>query len=183
MKRKTAGRDKTLGTAWIFLAVIVLGLVIAIRIRLLGIISIQRGTRPQDIFILTRSGTEKLRATLFLVALSINLGMWLERFVIVITSLHREDARRDDPSDQLRAAEVSDLHRCAFVVAAAANIGRPDLCLGRRLLRKILRCRWPCKHSVSRSHRLLFRPTAGTHAAAWQLHFHLPAQIVADSGP
>ena len=156
MKRKTAGHDKALGTAWIFLAVIVLGLVIAIRIRLLGIISIQRGTRPQDIFILTRSGTEKLRAT---------------------------DARRDDPSDQLRAAEVSDLHRCAFVVAAAANIGRPDLCLGRRLLREILRCRWPCKHSVSRSHRLLFRPTAGTHAAAWQLHFHLPAQIVADSGP
>jgi len=37
MKRKTAGRDKALGTAWIFLAVIVLGLVIAIRIRLLGI--------------------------------------------------------------------------------------------------------------------------------------------------
>src|SRR5213082_1119744 len=138
MKRKTAGHDKALGTAWIFLAVIVLGLVIAIRIRLLGIISIQRGTRPQDIFILTRSGTEKLRAT---------------------------DARRDDPSDRVRAAEVS------------------DLCLGRRLLRKILRCRWPCKHSVSRSHRLLFRPTAGTHAAAWQLHFHLPAQIVADSGP
>jgi len=27
---------------------------------------------------------------LFLVALSINLGMWLERFVIVITSLHRD---------------------------------------------------------------------------------------------
>src|SRR5205814_10570646 len=27
---------------------------------------------------------------LFLVALSINLGMWLKRFVIVITSLHRE---------------------------------------------------------------------------------------------
>ena len=37
MKRKTAGRDKTLGTAWIFLAIIVFGLVIAIRIRLLGI--------------------------------------------------------------------------------------------------------------------------------------------------
>ena len=27
---------------------------------------------------------------LFLVALSVNLGMWLERFVIVITSLHRD---------------------------------------------------------------------------------------------
>src|SRR5438876_3693373 len=37
MKRKTAGRDKALGTAWIFLAAIVLGLVIAIRIRLLAI--------------------------------------------------------------------------------------------------------------------------------------------------
>src|SRR5205814_5208717 len=79
MKRKTAGRDKALGTAWIFLAAIVLGLVIAIRIRLLGIISIQRGTRPQDIFILTRSGTEKLRAT---------------------------DARRDDPSDQVGLVNI-----------------------------------------------------------------------------
>jgi len=37
MKRKTAGHDKALGAAWIFLTVIVLGLVIAIRIRLLGI--------------------------------------------------------------------------------------------------------------------------------------------------
>ena len=27
---------------------------------------------------------------LFLIALSVNLGMWLERFVIVITSLHRD---------------------------------------------------------------------------------------------
>ena len=27
---------------------------------------------------------------LFLVALSINIGMWVERFVIVITSLHRD---------------------------------------------------------------------------------------------
>src|SRR5881296_1110719 len=37
MKRKTAGRDKALEAAWIFLAAIVLGLVIAIRIRLLAI--------------------------------------------------------------------------------------------------------------------------------------------------
>jgi hypothetical protein len=37
MKRKAAERDRVLETAWIFLAVIVLGLVIAIRIRLLGI--------------------------------------------------------------------------------------------------------------------------------------------------
>ena len=37
MKRKAAERDRVLGAAWIFLAVIVLGLVIAIRIRLLGI--------------------------------------------------------------------------------------------------------------------------------------------------
>ena len=37
MKRKAAERDRVLGTAWIFLAVIVFGLVIAIRIRLLGI--------------------------------------------------------------------------------------------------------------------------------------------------
>ena len=37
MKRKAAERDKVLETAWIFLAVIVLGLVIAIRIRLVGI--------------------------------------------------------------------------------------------------------------------------------------------------
>src|SRR6059058_5237832 len=37
MKRKTAGRDKALEAAWIFLAAIVLGLVVAIRIRLLGI--------------------------------------------------------------------------------------------------------------------------------------------------
>src|SRR5438093_11305646 len=37
MKRKTAGRDKALEAACIFLAAIVLGLVIAIRIRLLAI--------------------------------------------------------------------------------------------------------------------------------------------------
>src|SRR5437867_6963020 len=37
MKRKAAERDRVLEAAWIFLAVIVLGLVIAIRIRLLGI--------------------------------------------------------------------------------------------------------------------------------------------------
>jgi 4-amino-4-deoxy-L-arabinose transferase-like glycosyltransferase len=37
MKRKAAERDRVLGAAWIFLAVIVLGLVVAIRIRLLGI--------------------------------------------------------------------------------------------------------------------------------------------------
>ena len=37
MKRKAAERDKVLETAWIFLAVIVFGLVIVIRIRLLGI--------------------------------------------------------------------------------------------------------------------------------------------------
>src|SRR5436190_2864627 len=37
MKRKTAGRDKALEAAWIFLAAIILGLVIAIRIRLLAI--------------------------------------------------------------------------------------------------------------------------------------------------
>src|SRR6476620_4118157 len=37
MKRKAAERDRVLEGAWIFLAVIVLGLVIAIRIRLLGI--------------------------------------------------------------------------------------------------------------------------------------------------
>jgi len=37
MKRKAAERDRALEAAWIFLAVIVLGLVIAIRIRLLGI--------------------------------------------------------------------------------------------------------------------------------------------------
>src|SRR5437773_547038 len=37
MKRKTAGRNKALEAAWIFLAAIVLGLVIAIRIRLLAI--------------------------------------------------------------------------------------------------------------------------------------------------
>src|SRR5437870_12086927 len=37
MKRKTAGRDKALEAAWIFLAAIVLGLVIAIRIRLLNV--------------------------------------------------------------------------------------------------------------------------------------------------
>src|SRR5207248_148045 len=28
--------------------------------------------------------------TLFLVALSINIGMWVERFVIIVTSLHRD---------------------------------------------------------------------------------------------
>jgi molybdopterin-containing oxidoreductase family membrane subunit len=28
--------------------------------------------------------------TLFLVALSVNIGMWVERFVIVVTSLHRD---------------------------------------------------------------------------------------------
>jgi Ni/Fe-hydrogenase subunit HybB-like protein len=27
---------------------------------------------------------------LFLIAMSVNIGMWLERFVIVITSLHRD---------------------------------------------------------------------------------------------
>jgi molybdopterin-containing oxidoreductase family membrane subunit len=27
---------------------------------------------------------------LFLVAMSVNIGMWLERFVIVVTSLHRD---------------------------------------------------------------------------------------------
>ncbi len=37
MKRKAAERDRVLEAAWIFLAVIVFGLVIAIRIRLLGI--------------------------------------------------------------------------------------------------------------------------------------------------
>src|SRR6266536_4713193 len=37
MKRKAAERDRLLGVAWIFLTVIVFGLVIAIRIRLLGI--------------------------------------------------------------------------------------------------------------------------------------------------
>src|SRR5881409_3871880 len=37
MKRKAAEHDRVLGAAWIFLAVIVFGLVIAIRIRLLGI--------------------------------------------------------------------------------------------------------------------------------------------------
>ena len=37
MERKTAKRDRVLEAAWIFLAVIVFGLVIAIRIRLLGI--------------------------------------------------------------------------------------------------------------------------------------------------
>src|SRR5436309_13522512 len=37
MKRKPAERKRLLPAAWIFLAVIVLGLVIAIRIRLLGI--------------------------------------------------------------------------------------------------------------------------------------------------
>ena len=37
MKRKAAERDRVLGPAWIFLAAIVLGPVIAIRIRLLGI--------------------------------------------------------------------------------------------------------------------------------------------------
>ena len=37
MKRKAVERDRVLGAAWIFLAVIVFGLVIAIRIRLLGI--------------------------------------------------------------------------------------------------------------------------------------------------
>src|SRR6184192_1544327 len=37
MKRKTAGRNKALEAAWIFLAAIVLGIVIAIRIRLLAI--------------------------------------------------------------------------------------------------------------------------------------------------
>jgi molybdopterin-containing oxidoreductase family membrane subunit len=29
-------------------------------------------------------------AILFLVALSVNIGMWLERYVIVVTSLHRD---------------------------------------------------------------------------------------------
>ena len=37
MKRKAAGPDKVLEAAWIFLAVIVLGLVVTIRIRLFGI--------------------------------------------------------------------------------------------------------------------------------------------------
>src|SRR5438094_10420090 len=37
MKRKTAGRNKALEAAWSFLAAIVLGLVIAIRVRLVGI--------------------------------------------------------------------------------------------------------------------------------------------------
>ena len=37
MKRKAAERDRVLEAAWIVLAVIVLGLVIVIRIRLLGI--------------------------------------------------------------------------------------------------------------------------------------------------
>ncbi len=37
MKRKAAERDRLLEAAWIFLAVIVFGLVIVIRIRLLGI--------------------------------------------------------------------------------------------------------------------------------------------------
>ena len=37
MKRKAAERDRCLEAAWILLGVIVLGLVIAIRIRLLGI--------------------------------------------------------------------------------------------------------------------------------------------------
>src|SRR5437899_10570137 len=37
MKRKAVERDRVLEAAWIFLAVIVFGLVIAIRIRLLGI--------------------------------------------------------------------------------------------------------------------------------------------------
>src|SRR5881409_4340082 len=37
MKRKAAERDRVLEAAWIFLAVIVFGLVIAIRIRLLGV--------------------------------------------------------------------------------------------------------------------------------------------------
>src|SRR5437773_5720773 len=37
MKRKAAERDRVLEAAWIFLAVIIFGLVIAIRIRLLGV--------------------------------------------------------------------------------------------------------------------------------------------------
>ena len=37
MKRKAAERDRVLKAAWIFLAVIVVGLVLVIRIRLLGI--------------------------------------------------------------------------------------------------------------------------------------------------
>src|ERR1041385_2527024 len=65
-------------------------------------------------------------------------------------------------------------------MVAAANIRAPHLCVGRRLRGKILRCRWFSKYSVPRSHRLLFRPTAATHAGAWQLHFHLSAKILAD---
>ena len=37
MKRKAAERDRVLESAWIFLAVIILGVVIAVRIQLLSI--------------------------------------------------------------------------------------------------------------------------------------------------
>jgi molybdopterin-containing oxidoreductase family membrane subunit len=40
--------------------------------------------------LLWRPGVRKSPAALFVIALVVNLGMWLERFVIVVTSLHRD---------------------------------------------------------------------------------------------